>query len=467
MKFYDKKALAKGFFLCLFLLLVCKFSHSAAFAVLVPMTLFLFMMKKNVAIMSVAFFSTLSLVLSEFFIEKTMIFAISQKILLLMLSVLLLPSFCAIRHSRVQSSLLFLFWYLLYMLIVSQFGWSPVISNLKMLLFVMVFICYYGISLKLINDKTITESNIRTPILVFVLLLVVGSVLVSPFPQISQLRYERLLLRADAGVSLFTGITNHSQALGPIMAILSVFLFADLVFSIQKSDKLYIVLLILCPYLIYKTSSRTAMGSYLIGMMFVSFIALHCKRFIQSRGRRSVVNSIFLIGFLGVISIFLVPSIREKATLFIAKANEDVSELTTESIMRSREAVLNNALYNWRMKPITGNGFQVSQLYENVKINSIKDMISAPVEKSTWTYAVLEEGGVIGFVIFLIFILINIGLMLKRNAYIGASLFFTFIIINLGEFTIFSMSGVGGLYWLLVFLGLVIDEKRNIRNYYY
>lgn len=463
-KFYDTKDLVKGLFLCFCFLLVCKVTNSLVFPILLPMAFFLLLMKKTIAIVSVVFFATLSLVLSEFFIYKSMSYAVSQKLLMLMLSICLLPSFCAFRHNRSLTPLLFLFWYLLYMLMVSQFGWSPVISNMKMLLFVLLFVCYYAISLKIINDERVTESSLRTMILVFVILLVVGSLLVSPFPEISQLRYERLLMSTDAGISLFTGLTNHSQALGPMMAILSVFLFADLVFSIQKSEKLYIVLLLLCPYLIYKTSSRTAMGSYIIGMLFVSFIAFHCKRFVQSRWRRSIVNAMFFVGFIGVLSVFLVPSIREKATMFVAKTNEDVSELTTENIMRSREAVLDNALYNWRMKPVTGNGFQVSELYQNVKINGIKDIISAPVEKSTWTYAILEEGGIIGLIIFLFFILISICLMLKRNAYVGASLLFTFIVINFGEFTMFSMSGVGGFYWLLVFLGIALDVKRNRRN---
>ena len=204
------------------------------------------------------------------------------------------------------------------------------------------------------------------------------------------------------------------------------------------------------------------MGSYVAGMAFVTFFAMRSIGMIKTKWRRAVTNFMLTVIVLGSISISVVPPLRDRATRFLLKSYSGETAISKEVILSSRAAVLDKTLYNWREKPLTGNGFQVSDQMVNMQINGIKDMLSAPIEKSTWTYAILEEGGVIGMILFSLFLLTSIGLMLKRHAYIGASVLFTFVMVNFGEFGIFSMSAEGGLFWCMVFMGVILDYKRYV-----
>ena len=204
------------------------------------------------------------------------------------------------------------------------------------------------------------------------------------------------------------------------------------------------------------------MGSFVAGMAFVTFLAMNSREVIRSRWRRAMTNFMLMIAVVGSISISAVPPLRDRATRFLLKSYVGETAVSKETIIASRAAVLDRTLYNWRQSPIVGNGFQVSDEMEGMHINSIRDILSAPIEKSTWTYAILEEGGVIGMILFSLFLLISIGLMVKRHAYIGASVLFTLIIVNFGEFCIFSMSSEGGLFWCMVFVGVILDHKRQI-----
>jgi len=87
-------------------------------------------------------------------------------------------------------------------------------------------------------------------------------------------------------------------------------------------------------------------------------------------------------------------------------------------------------------------------------------ILSAPIEKGVWVTAILEEGGIIGWIIFVMFLCACITKSIRRRAYIGASCLFVFTITNLGEFTFFSMSYAGGFCWAMVFVGLALDLRK-------
>lgn len=459
---YDKKTLMKSFFGFLALVFMCKFTGGNAMALLIPATFVLGLMNRSLMILKLLLFTTIVMILGDFFIPKFTVFAVSQKIILLSIALLTGLTFISRAGNRNISPLAALFPYLVYMAVISQFGWAPVISNLKLFLFTAVFISFYGCALKVVSDTRISERDVRHVLLVPAIFIIAGSLLVSRFPEISYMNAADVLFR-DAFLSLYQGVTNHSQTLGPTVAILCTMLYADLVFSVQKADKLYIALLLICLVLIYKTSSRTAMGSCLAGIAFVTFFAIRSRGMIKKKWQMAVLNFSFGAVFLAFFAVLALPSLREKASMFVLKTINQDTTFSTEVLLASRRFVLDHTLENWRQSPIIGNGFQVSETMQHLDIGGIKDILTAPVEKSTWTYAVLEEGGVVGMVLFSLFILISLGLMIKRRSYIGASTLFVFLVINLGEFTMFSMSNIGGVYWCLVFIALMLDSKRNTR----
>lgn len=207
------------------------------------------------------------------------------------------------------------------------------------------------------------------------------------------------------------------------------------------------------------------MGTFVLGAGF----AFYC--FLQTRSvKRSWHGKVVQIAFLGglVLGALILGSSagREKIVRFVVKQRDKDAavQLTREGVMSSRQGKIDEGLANWRKSPAIGNGFQVSEDMKGFSISSLRSVLSAPVEKSVWFAAVLEEGGALGFGLFVVFLLCAIPTLIKRKAYIGATLFFSLICGNCGEFTFFSMSGGGGLQWGMVFIGIILDEQRLRRG---
>lgn len=433
------------------------FTMSGAFFVTVPIAWMFLVQGKDEELFYLVLVGTCALSVNGRIMPRTFLMMSSQKVLLMSVAAFLSIQVFGRRQSQMLTPMLLIVPYLLYMVLVSQKGWSPAISNLKLLLFLTVYFALYGAAAKVTSNRQ-DIRKLRSMMLAIAIFFIFGSVLIYPFKGYSMMGGEELLLNPDLK-SMFKGMTFHSQTLGPVCAFLSTLLFADLVFSIQKKDKLYIALLLICPVLIYATASRTAMASYLIGMAGVIYFAMGNR--LMKRGWRSkVVSGATGLAVCMIVGFLLVPTLRDKAVGFVVKYHEGKGALTTENILSSRQHKLDGAMANWRRSPYIGNGFQVSEDMKYIHINGIKDMLSAPVEKSTWCYAVLEEGGVIGMMIFAIFVIFTPILLIRKKAYVGVLLLIEILVSNLGEFSMFSMSGTGGMFWCLVFVGLALDHKR-------
>ena len=466
--FYQKKELVKTFLLLVAGIFLCKVTLGFSYAIFVFLLLIFLVMRKTEGTMNILFFATVSMGLGRYFIPFTVAMLVSQKLVLTIAAFFLVLKVFGRHQSRVITPLWSLVPYLVYIVIVSQVGWCPVISNLKWLLFVMVFFALYGGAVNVMVDRS-DVRKLRVMLLSLSTFVLLGSILSIPFPAISQMTTEEYLLNPDA-VSLFRGVTCHSQSLGPYVAMFSTFLFGDLLFNLQKRDNLYLLLLLTGPFLIYKTSSRTAMASYAAGMLFVAYLAMR-SRMVNRRLRSKIMfHTVVGISMAGLF-VLAVPTIREKIVRFVVKNYSGDNTFESANILSSRQNKLDLAIENWRRSPFIGNGFQVSEDMKYIQIRGIRDMLSAPVEKSTWIYAILEEGGIFGMALFLLFIIVSLGLLIKNHAYIGASLLFEMLMINMGEFGIFSPSSIGGAFWCMVFFALVFDYKRNqsqmVRPAYY
>lgn len=428
------------------------------FGLLSIMVLGFIAQKKVNLLLFVIVATTCFMITNSRIVSKGIAFVACTKALLLVSSISLAAQVFGRRHSAYLTPLLSIMPYLLFMAVTARQGWSPAISYLKLFLFTSVFFAYYGCCVMTINGS-FDNSKLRSMVLGIAIIYIFGSILLIPFPGISYMSPEELLYNPEAP-SLYCGMCNHSQALGPLATIFGVLLYSDLAFSIQKPDKLYISLILSCAILVYMTSSRTAMASFIAGIAFTTFYAMKGKGIKQSWRRKVSSFSVIVVATFAIV-FTIIPSFRAKIAKFAVKYSDtgDIT-LSSEAIWKSREGKLEGALYNWRSSPYIGNGFQVSADMAGIKITDFKQMLTAPVEKSTWTYAILEEGGIIGMCLFVLFILISLGLLIGRKGYITASLLFTFILSNMGEFTIFSMSADGGIFWLLVFIGAVMDHKR-------
>ena len=392
---------------------------------------------------------------------KNMIFAISQRAIFILLSGVIIVQIGGSRLAPTMKCILPFMIYVLYMVLPSVAGWNPMISFLKLILFSSVFLAFFGAANGMATAGCADDRKIRGVILAFISFYIIGSVMLLPFPGISQMMPSDFIGQTynPEATSLFKGMTMHSQCMGPCAAVAGVFVLADLLFSIRKWHWFYTLLLGSTVVILYKTSSRTAMGSFLAGCMIVLYI------FMKSRGvgthwKGKVLSATIAIFTLLAIVVVAIPSMQQAVLRFATKggATENVE---LDDVINTRRGKFEEGMYNFRKSPAIGNGFQVGADMVNVKGRSIKDYLSAPIEKSVWISAVLEEGGACGFAIFVIGLITVYFMSMNCHAYIGLPVFFTLIVANLGEFMMFSMSYTGGFTWSIVFCGYAMDAARN------
>lgn len=398
------------------------------------------------------------------FAPKGFIFTIISRVIYLLLAIIMTLQLTSQRTSKILAPFLCLFIYILYMSLISYYGWNPMISYLKLLLFIFVFLAFFSVTNAIAVRTNTNSCRLRSVILALMFFFIIGSICLIPFPALSKMGasyYVSRGLEVPEG-ELFIGMTDHAQSLGTMMAMMGVLLIADLLFSIRRLDRLYLMLIGGACFLVFKSASRTAMGTLVGGSLIA--ILLFLRAYGISPNWRNRVWS-WLVIMLGISFLLLigVPSFRQGIISFVYKYHgDDVAEeyQTYESFMSSRQRLIDNAMDNFTKSPWIGNGFQVSLRYKGWAPSSWKQLLSAPVEKGIWIPAVLEEGGIFGMLLFLIFLFVASIKLLTYRAYIGLVSFLSFIISNLGEFTIFSMSSSGGFFWAMVFAGIALDAQR-------
>ena len=461
---YDKKLLMQGLFGLLLLVVAMKVSGGAGFLLIFPLVLIGFSKNKTNLLFWCILATTVLTMTNANIAPKGSIFTIANRLIYLLVGGVMVLQVVGQRTSKLMTPLLALLPYLAYMAIVSSVGWQPIVSYLKLSLFTIVFFAFYSVSNATILRAQFDVVRLRSIFLCFACFMIVGSVCLLPFPGIATMSAEYYIsqgLPIPEG-SLFMGMTWHSQALGPLVAIMSAMLLADLLFSVKRWDKLYLLLLFLSPLLIYKTGSRTAMGTYAAGLFFVTLVFMHARG-VGAKWKGKALSALFLIGMLGGLAFMATPSMRQSAVQFLFKtrgAEVAKESKTFENVLSSRQGLIDHAIKNFHESPWIGNGFQVSEKQKDMRIVSWKQLLAAPIEKGVWVVAVLEEGGIFGMALFCLFLLIAFYCLLSRQAFIGAAGLFVLVVSNFGEFTFFSMSGNGGMLWAMIFVCITLDAAR-------
>lgn len=402
---------------------------------------------------------------NSFFAPKGMVFSVVARVVYLLVGTVLTLQIVGQRNSRLMTPLLSILVYVAYMTIVSSVGWQPMISYLKIVLFLIVFFAFYSVANASATRSGVRPERVRSVILSFICFIVFGSLVLIPFPGIGKLgAAEAMEMGLDiSSLGLFKGITLQPQALGPMIAMMGTLLFADLLFTVRRWDKLYTASLLGVPVLIYYTGSRTAMGTWLVGMCFVGFLFMNAQaRVVGTQWKQRSLSLLTILGVLIGVTLFSTPQMRESVARFALKyvSEESSLDVSYASLTITRQGLMDSAMGNFRESPWIGNGFQVSRMQAEMQIDSWKQLLSAPIEKGVWVTAVLEEGGLFGILLFILFILVSFASMVSRQAFVGLSCLVVLLVSNLGEFTFFSMSGIGGVMWALMFSGLALDAQR-------
>ena len=459
---YDIKVLFKYLVILVAIMAACKVS--AGFAAIIVPIMVICAISRDKPVMLI-FLMILSMFFAvsnrKLFANNAVTILTARVTLIIMTGLLATKLFSGGREARVVTPFWGVFAYVLWECAVSLQGWEPIISYLKLILFFAIFLGLLA-AVNQVNRSTRTNAKIlRSALLAMLCFLIFGSVLLIPFDVGMMARDDASLAAMKAGefTSLFMGMTCHSQALGPMTAILGTFLLADLVFSIKRWDKLYVALLLCCPLLIIRSSSRTGMGTLIAGCGMVAFLALRARG-LGAHWKGKLMSVMVILAVIGGVSGVAVPAVRERLAQYVLKYGKDTKGMTSEDIFASRQKKFDEMFAHIKQKPLQGHGFQVSEEFLYEKRHGFLEYLSAPVEKGTWIFAIVEEGGAIGMILFCGWLVFLIPALIKRHAYIGVCTFWAFLTANLGEFSIFAMSYIGGLFWSFVIAGLCLDVQR-------
>jgi len=467
---YDLRALKKYLILLVAFTGLSYVSKGYAFVALPLFVLWALFGRKSVDLLFWVMILCFTGVSNPIIFPKTPVTFIIARISLFIVAAVLMLNVFATRNARIVSPFIGIFLYIAWSAVVSAQGFEPIVSYLKIMLFIPIYAALYSVANEVTASTRVNAKAVRSAILAIVCFIVFGSFALWPFPGISQLKAytvedaAKLVEMIAEGDSLFMGITNHSQALGPMLGVLLTAVFADLLFSVKRWEPLYVGLLVIGAFLIVKTSSRTGMGTLIVGMAIVAWLFWRAQ-VVGARWKTKVTSGIFIAGIVGFAMMSAMPSARDRVLSFVLKVNAKAtgvttSDITFERVTSSRQALIDAAMHNFRDKPLTGNGFQVSEDMKYQKRSGLLSYMSAPIEKGFWPTAILEEGGVPGFVLFAGFLLVTLILLIQRHAYIGAATFWSFIVVNMGEFNFFSMSYTGGFEWALVYAAVILDGQR-------
>ena len=373
-----------------------------------------------------------------------------------------------------------IFIYLICAVFSSYTGWCPKVSYLKMANFIVFLLGFWIGTQNLIGYQKELEV-VRVFILSLAVITVFGSLCTLPFPAIAyplDLRMAKVFREEgmDAatayfqfhgiGMALFAGITFHSQTLGPLMSFLFVLVLADALFIESKLTMLHLVLLGTMPALLFMTRSRSAFLAFVVGVTMILWQVVPKIR-ISPRLRTHMRNLAMGGGVLLVIGMGIAEVSNETISRWIRKTDDIQydNRSWTEAVTASRIGLAEASMYEFYRKPMLGMGFQVN--YESEYLYGDKEglILSAPIEKGLLPLMVLGEGGVIGVLAFVVFLVSFYATCYRRKYMVTIAVFTTFLAANMGEATFFSPGGAGGIEWLLMAVGgFCIDMIVLTRN---
>ena len=277
---------------------------------------------------------------------------------------------------------------------------------------------------------------------------------------------ENMFSLNNTGVSFFNGPFWHSQTLGPIAAMMLIYVACVYLFTPYRCRWLSLPLAVVLLYFLYRSGSRTAFVSLLLGSgaMVVSIFLLHSRRGRKLRmnlSRSSIVvlavGSIVLAVFADV---FTGGSISSKALSFIVKyeggAAYGETGLSSEWLLSSRQGQIDMMLHSFKQNRMTGISFGTSVDPEFALHASY---FSAPTEKGVLPLAVLEETGIIGAFFFVIFLFCMVRYFIVERSLPALGVFATFLGANMGEMMFFAFGGQGGFMWLIVAGAILLGER--------
>ena len=464
------KDVTKGMVLLLLAMLACKYSMGGG-AIVIALIAFAMAVTGRVgwAIIGYCLFPFL-VVMNPFVLPKEGITGMVLRLAPMVLSVALVVT-GASRTGRNQIPLNLIYLYLLIAGLCSMGGYYPMISYLKIINCLILFIGL-GLGFRNIDKRPGDVAIIRRFFLVITAFVVWGSIAVLIlFPGAAYMTSLRNVIAKEGmevaeaqlammtGVKLFAGITNQSQCLATVLPCSLAWLACDMFFIEKRLSKFHVLTIVAGLPLVYMTRSRSAM---LTSAMAASFIYFYCLNKVNLRLsiRRKMKGLMLLMGVVVVITAGVMEVRNQSISKWLRKTEDVTSDQKTlgEAITQSRLGKVEENMADFRSSPVFGTGFQVTYDMKYRFAHHDGLILSASLEKSILPLMVLGETGVVGSIFFWLFIIVFYTTCVKKRYYCCATLHTVFLVTNMAEATYFSPGGAGGYMWVLcVGGGFVID----------
>lgn len=458
------------------LTILCKFSMSLPLLALIPIGCLMIFRRKIGAAFGIYLVISLSNFMNPLLMPKIGLVGNGVRMGFFLMSILLTCSGAG-RSSRRGLPFGVMIFYLIVAAISSINGWAPSVSYLKLLFFtVFLFSIWFGARNFLGRPQEI--SIFRAWLLGVALFIVFGSLATLPFPSICyytglkhvanygadydvELANEiyRSITEDKSGLALFSGVMNHSQALAPTLASIAAWTLCDMLFIERKFNVPHLAVVLLSVPMLYMTRSRLALLLILVTGTLVFFYLLQAIRIPERI--RSKATGAMIIGIFTFIGLAVYLEIKNETMTRWLRKTENVGGDTRsmrEAVTETRQGAWEMMRDDFRRNPALGMGFQVTALTREMVKYSRGIIFSAPIEKGLLPAVIIGETGVVGAVVFTVFLVSFYGMCSVRRLRTTVTLFTVLVATNFGEATFFSPGNTGGFVWIVCLLGgYVID----------
>ena len=259
---------------------------------------------------------------------------------------------------------------------------------------------------------------------------------------------------ASEGMQLFNGLTCHSQALAPTVALMAAWVLCDMLLVERCFTLLHSAILMAAPILLYISRSRGGLLEIVAVMLTAIFVCVpRAKLAVAVKSR---LMQLLFLAAAGLVMIGVIGQIRNQTLSKWLRKTDDVGGDTRslkEAFTGSRQALIEYNLSDFKLNPLFGKGFQVMRGMEQAYRAKLITWYSASVEKGVTPYVILGETGLVGAGVFLIFLCVFYGTCLKRRYLATLTMFTCVLTANLADSSLFSPGGSGGFNWIISCIG--------------
>ena len=227
---------------------------------------------------------------------------------------------------------------------------------------------------------------------------------------------------------------------------------------------LHLLILIPIPLMIAMTKARVGILTF---STLILLLLIYCIPRINLPSKERKKISSLLFSFIVVfILVAIVAEIQRGSISRLVRKTDDLGEdsrTLLEAITNSRQEKIAECLRDFHANPLWGMGFQVADNHRIMYQQGLISIFSASIEKGILPLMVLGETGIIGMIVFLLFLFMFFHDAIQKGYIATITLFSALLVSNMAEATFFSPGGGGGFFWMIAVCGgFLIDMSLKI-----